>query len=60
MPYVNSFSNAITYEMSLNNKVYARRVYSSLDFVSDLGGLFGALRPLSILFITVINYYSMY
>lgn len=43
MPYSNTFHNAITYEMSLNSNVYLRRVYSILDFVSDLGGLFGAI-----------------
>ena len=45
MPYKNQFQNAVTFEMSLSQIEYKRRVYNFLDFLSDLGGLFGTLGP---------------
>ena len=60
MPYDNSFQNAITFEMSLTNKIYWRRVYSTLDLGSDIGGLFGLISPISLSIIAVCNYFSSY
>ena len=45
MPYKNSFQNSITFEMSLSRNEYTRTVYSFMDFLGDLGGLFSALGP---------------
>ena len=60
MPYRNQMQNAITFEMNLNKKKYFRRVYSFLDFLSDLGGLFGATRPIILAILTVFNFYASY
>ena len=38
--------NGITYEMSATRLEYTRTVYSILDLLSDVGGLFGALMPI--------------
>ena len=45
MPYTNQFQNAITYEVSLSQIELKRRVYNFLDYLSDMGGLFGTLGP---------------
>lgn len=60
MPYRNQMQNAITFEMNLNKKKYFRRVYSFLDFLSDVGGLFGATRPIILAILTVFNFYASY
>ena len=39
-----SVQNAVTIEMSLDQKTFYRRVYSGMDFIADLGGLFSAIR----------------
>ena len=46
LPYKNKFWNAITFEVSLDQRKYFRRVYALADLLSDLGGLSGALSPL--------------
>ena len=45
LPYINSFWNSITYEMSLSRLSYTRTVYSYLDLLRDIGGLFSAIAP---------------
>ena len=56
LPYTNRFWNSITYEMSLTRHAYSRTVYNSLDFLGDVGGLFGALGPLGAIFITMFEF----
>ena len=53
LPYSNMMWNAITYEMSLTRRAYSRTVYNSLDFLSEIGGLFSALGPLGGVIITI-------
>ena len=53
LPYKNKFWNAITYEMSLSQIEFTRTVYSFLDFMRDLGGLFAALGPFFGIIVTV-------
>ena len=60
LPYPNDFLNAITFEMNLGKKVYFRRVYSSLDFFADIGGLFAACRVACLAILMLSNYYSSY
>ena len=60
MPYKNSWQNAVTFEMSNAQENYNRVVYSNLDLVSDLGGLYGAISPIFVGFVAIINYYSSY
>ena len=52
--------NAVTYEVSLTSNRYFRRVYSIMDFLSELGGLFTALGALFLLIIKGLNYYGSY
>ena len=60
LPYLNNWQNALTIEMSLDLRVYHRKVYSWGDYVSDMGGLFGALSPICMSILTIINFYSSY
>ena len=60
LPYDNLFHNAITFEISLTNVVYYRRVYSVLDLMGDLGGLLGALTPLFFGIVKIFHYRSSY
>ena len=53
LPYKNKFQNSITFEMSLNKRVYVRHVYTFLDMIGDLGGLFGALTPLCVIIVSI-------
>ena len=46
--------------MALDLRSYRRDVYSTLDFVSDVGGLYGAISPIFLGFVTIIGYYSSY
>ena len=54
--YKNRWQNALTLEMSLNKKNYFRRVYSGLDFISDMGGLFSAIAPICKILLIIFNY----
>jgi len=60
MPYLNSFQNAVTYEMSLTKNQYYRRVYSILDFASEIGGIFTTFGSAFLLIITGLNYFGSY
>ena len=60
MPYPNTFQNAITYEVSLDQRFYYRQVYTSLDFLSETGGLFTALSRLCLVIITGLNYFGSF
>ena len=46
--------------MSLDLRVHYRKVYSWGDYVSDMGGLFGALSPICMSILSIINFYSSY
>ena len=48
IPYTKDWQKMVTYEISLSEVVYTRTVYSGLDFLGDLGGLFSAVRALSL------------
>ena len=60
MPYKNNYQNALTYELSLDKHFYYRSVYSSLDFLSELGGLFSAFGRFCLLIITAFNYFGSF
>ena len=60
LPYLNNFWNAITYEVSLTQIKYFRRVYTVFDFLADLGGLFGALTPIFTAIVFCVQYRSSY
>ena len=40
------WKSSVTYELSLYEMVYTRTVYSGLEFLRDLGGLFAALKAI--------------
>ena len=46
LPYKNMFWNTITYEVSLDRTEYFRKVYGTLDFIRDIGGLFAGIAAL--------------
>lgn len=60
LPYVQPFQNAITFEVSLTRSLYQRTVYSAMDLLSDIGGLFGALKPICFTLVLVFQYYGAY
>ena len=47
-----------SYELSSSLKVYHRAVYSVFDYLSDVGGLSGALYPLFYVLISILQYKS--
>ena len=60
IPYKNNWQNSITFEMSMDRRDYFRNVYSILDFVSDLGGLYGAISPICVISLVILNFWSGY
>ena len=44
----------------MDRRNYNRTVYAIFDFASDVGGLYGALSPLCITFLLMINFWSSY
>ena len=56
MPYKNNYWNAITYELSKTRLEYTRIVYSLMDFLRDLGGLFGGIAPIFGFIVSVFQY----
>ena len=60
MPYDNQFQNAITFEVSLDQKKYYRTVYGTLDFVAEIGGLFSALGRLCLAIIGTLNFFGSF
>ena len=60
LPYINTWANAVTLEVSLDQEKYNRVIYSLLDYVSDLGGLFGAISPVFLSLATILNSDSIF
>ena len=60
LPYRNRFWNSITFELSRTQIEYTRVVYSTLDFLGDLGGLFGALGPFFSICVLILQYRGAY
>ena len=60
MPYKNRMWTAITYELSQDKTEYYRNVYSFLDLLSDVGGLYGSLSAICILLVHFFQYRSSY
>ena len=56
MPYEKSFQTAVTYELSHKRQVYYRQVYGLLDWLRDIGGLFGALSGISIALVLIFQF----
>ena len=51
---------AITYELSGDQHFYFRTVYSSLDFLSEIGGLFSSFSRICLVLITGLNYWGSF
>ena len=60
MPYTNKFWTAVTFEVSLDQHYFYRTVYTSLDFLSEIGGLFSAFSRICLIIITGLNYYGSF
>ena len=56
LPYKNDFHNAITYEMSDINQIYYRDVYGILDWLRDIGGLYGAIGGISLAAVLIFQF----
>ena len=46
--------------MSLNQNLYFRKVYTSLDFLAEIGGLFNALKGICLLIVGFLNYFGSF
>ena len=46
--------------MSLNKRLFIRKVYTFLDMIGELGGLFSALTPMCVLLVSIFQYQSSY
>ena len=46
LPYENKFWNAITFEVSSAQYETTRTVYTIMDFLKDIGGLFTAIEKI--------------
>ena len=51
---------AITFEMSLKRKFSTRQVYSFIDFLADIGGLYNSFRFLAFILLSVFQYWGSY
>ena len=60
LPYRNLFQNSITFEISQTQTVFYRRIFSILDMMGNLGGLYGALVPLCLSIVRIFHYRSSY
>ena len=60
IPYNNKYQNIVTYEVSTTHNRYFRSVYSILDFLSEMGGLFTAFGSFCFLIINALNHYGSY
>ena len=53
LPYQNLFHNSVTFELSDTRTIFYRTVYSFLDWLRDLGGLYGAISAICIAMVFV-------
>ena len=60
IPYENKMWNSIVFEMSLNRIHQHRYVYSFLDVLRDVGGLFSSLSPICGIVIAIFQYRGSY
>ena len=60
MGYNNRIWNGVTYEISLTSKRYFRRVYGIMDFMAEMGGLFGAFGSIFLAMVVGFNYFGSY
>ena len=56
LPYKNKFHNAVTYELSDTNHVYYRSVYTFLDWLRDIGGLYGSISAFCIAIVFIVQF----
>ena len=56
LPYNNTFHNAVTYELSNANVTLTRSVYGILDWLRDIGGLWGALYAICVGLVAIIHF----
>ena len=60
MPYLNDFHNAVTYELSPTNQIFYRTVYNFFDWLTDIGGLYGAIFAICYGFVKVCQFQGHY
>ena len=60
IPYDRIIQSSVTYEVSHERRVFSRNIYDSLDFLSDIGGLTGALSPIWATIVFLFQYRGSY
>ena len=50
----------MTYELSSTRTIYYRQVYGLLGWLSEIGGLFGAVSAISYMLVAVLQYRGVY
>ena len=60
LPYKNMFQYSITFELSLSEMQYRRHVYSIIDCIGDIGGLYGALFPICSILVVILQFKGEY
>ena len=56
IPYDNRIWNSVTFELSRDRILLTRSVFSFLDLVSSLGGLFSAIGSLGSVLVNILQY----
>ena len=60
LPYDNRFWNAITFEVSSAQLETTRTVYTIMDLLKDVGGLFTAIGKIFGAIVMILQYRGMY
>ena len=53
MQYLNDFHNSVTYELSSNQVVMYRTVYNFMNWLTDIGGLYGAIYGICLAVVSI-------
>lgn len=57
---INSISGSVVFKLDLDRLVIQRIVYNLLDYLGDIGGLFGTFTGLATTFSLILNYNGVY
>ena len=57
---INKVSGSVVYQLSLDRLLIQRIVYNVLDYLGDIGGLFGTFTGLATTFSLILNFNGVY
>ena len=60
LPYRNDFQNSITYEVSLKQSTYTREVFSFVELLSSIGGLYRSISAIFYCIVISIYFHGVY